>query len=285
MTPSHAYRLCEQIVRTRARNFSYGIRLLPVPKRQALSAVYALARRIDDIGDTDGPAERRLDELSDVREDLRRIGPGQTDLVLLALDDAARRYPIPLRAFEELIDGCAADVRGATYQSFDELLGYCRCVAGSVGRLSLGVFGAEDHREAEPLADALGIALQLTNILRDVREDRLTGRVYLPAEDLERFGCTLAVDAGGDFTDPPDRLAALVRHEAARAREWYEEGTRLVRLLDRRSAACAMAMAGIYRSLLDRIAADPASALAARSSLPTWRKTAIAARAVAGARR
>ncbi|MEV4838682.1 presqualene diphosphate synthase HpnD [Nonomuraea sp. NPDC049486] len=285
MTLSHAYRLCEQIVRTRARNFSYGIRLLPEPKRQALSAVYALARRIDDIGDTEGPSEQRLTGLSEVRDALRRIGPGETNLVLLALDDAARRYPIPLPAFDELIDGCAADVRGTTYQSFDELLGYCQCVAGSVGRLSLGVFGADDHRKAEPLADALGVALQLTNILRDVREDRLSGRVYLPSKDLERFGCTLDLDARGRFTDPPDRLAALVRHEAARARDWYEEGARLVRLLDRRSAACTMAMAGIYRSLLDRIAADPLRALAARSSLPTWRKTAIAVRAVAGPRR
>ncbi|TXK33949.1 presqualene diphosphate synthase HpnD [Nonomuraea sp. C10] len=285
MTLSHAYRLCEQIVRTRARNFSYGIRLLPEPKRQALSAVYALARRIDDIGDTEGPSEQRLTGLSEVRDALRRIGPGETNLVLLALDDAARRYPIPLPAFDELIDGCAADVRGTTYQSFDELLGYCRCVAGSVGRLSLGVFGADDHRKAEPLADALGVALQLTNILRDVREDRLSGRVYLPSKDLEHFSCALDLDARGRFTDPPDRLAALVRHEAARARDWYEEGARLVRLLDRRSAACTMAMAGIYRSLLDRIAADPLRALAARSSLPTWRKTAIAVRAVAGPRR
>ncbi|GGO68586.1 presqualene diphosphate synthase HpnD [Nonomuraea cavernae] len=284
MTVSHAYRRCEQIVRTRARNFSYGIRLLPAPKRRALSAVYAFARRIDDIGDGDGPAEQRLVRLSEARAALREARPDDDNLVMYALADAARRYPIPLEAFEELIDGCAADVRGTTYQDFEDLLFYSRCVAGSIGRLSLGVFGADDPKAAAPLADALGVALQITNILRDVREDRLAGRVYLPAEDLERFGCTLDVDSSGRFTDAPQRLAALVRYEAERAREWYQEGIRLVPLLDRRSAACTAAMAGIYRSLLDRIAAHPVEALTARSSLPTWRKTTIAARALMGGR-
>ncbi|MEV7965977.1 squalene/phytoene synthase family protein [Sphaerisporangium sp. NPDC088356] len=285
MTASHAYRRCEQIVRVRARNFSYGIRLLPPPKRRALSAVYDFARRIDDIGDTDGPADQRLARLADARTALRGSRPDEGDLVLVALVDAARRYPIPLAAFEELIDGCAADVRGATYESFDDLLAYCRCVAGSVGRLSLGVFGAEDPEVAAPLADALGVALQMTNILRDVREDRLAGRVYLPSEDLERFGCTLDIDSRGRFTDPPERLATLLRFEAERARDWYHRGTRLLPLLDRRSAACTAAMAGIYRSLLDRIAVHPVQALTARSTLPAWRKAMVAARALAGAGR
>ncbi|WP_424533495.1 presqualene diphosphate synthase HpnD [Sphaerisporangium viridialbum] len=283
MTASHAYRRCERIVRVRARNFSYGIRLLPAPKRRALSAVYAFARRIDDIGDMDGPADQRLARLSDARAALRAGHPDHDDLVMVALIDAARRYPIPLLAFEELIDGCVADVRGATYESFDDLLAYCRCVAGSVGRLSLGVFGAQDRRTAAPLADALGVALQITNILRDVREDRLAGRVYLPSEDLERFGCTLDVDTSGRFTDPPHRLVRLVRFEADRAREWYGRGAELLPMLDRRSAACTAAMAGIYRSLLDRIAAHPVQALSVRSSLPAWEKAMVAARALAGA--
>src|SRR5206468_3434291 len=114
------------------------------------------------------------------------------DLVLVALTDAAGRFDIPLPAFGELIDGCEADVRGTTYRTFDDLLHYCRCVAGSIGRLSLGVFGTADVATAAPLADALGVALQLTNILRDIREDYLGGRIYLPAEDFERFGCSNA---------------------------------------------------------------------------------------------
>ncbi|MEV7007478.1 presqualene diphosphate synthase HpnD [Streptosporangium sp. NPDC051022] len=285
MIVSQAYRRCERIVRFRARNFSYGIRLLPAPKRRALSAVYAFARRIDDIGDTDGPAEWRLARLAEARASLHRPVPDADDPVMVALADAARRYAIPLAAFDELIDGCTADVRGATYASFDDLLPYCRCVAGSIGRLSLGVFGSSDPEAAVPLADALGVALQLTNILRDVREDRLAGRVYLPAEDLERFGCTLNLDSSGRFTDPPRSLAGLVRFEADRAHDWYRRSMDLMPLLDRRSAACAAAMAGIYRSLLERIAAHPLQALATTSSLPLWRKATVAAYALAGAGR
>ncbi|GLX01404.1 squalene/phytoene synthase family protein [Microtetraspora sp. NBRC 16547] len=304
-----AYRHCEQIMRRQARNFSYGLRLLPAPKRRALSAVYAFARRIDDIADGHGPVGQRLAQLAAAREALdgppelrgerdgrdgrdgrddgegRDNRDGREDLVLIALHDAARRYPLPLAAFGELIDGCAADVRGTTYARFDELLSYCRCVAGSIGRLSLGVFGTDDPAAATPLADALGVALQITNILRDVREDRLAGRIYLPIEDLERFGCTLTLDGAGRFTDPPHRLATLIRYEAVRAREWFADGMRLLPLLDTRSAACTAAMAGIYRCLLDRIAADPAVALSARLSLPPWAKAMVAARALAGAGR
>ncbi|MET8053768.1 presqualene diphosphate synthase HpnD [Streptosporangium sp. NPDC005286] len=295
MDTADAYRHCEQIVRGQARNFSYGLRLLPTPKRRALSAVYAFARRIDDIADGDGPDGQRLTELAAARAALGTARPDPEDPVLVALHDTALRYPLPLSAFEELIDGCAADVRGETYEHFDELLSYCRCVAGSIGRLSLGVFGTagtgdgkNDGRDAARvahLADALGVALQITNILRDVREDRLAGRTYLPAEDLRRFGCTLNIDSSGRFTDPPDRLAALMRFEADRARDWFDDGMRLLTALDVRSAACTAAMAGIYRCLLGRIAADPAEALASRLSLPPWQKAMVAARALAGAAR
>ncbi|MED7928409.1 squalene/phytoene synthase family protein [Nonomuraea sp. LP-02] len=280
-----AYRHCEQIMRSQARNFSYGLRLLPVPKRRALSAVYALARRIDDIADGDGPAGQRLAGLSAVRETLGAPVPQAHDLVLVAVFEAARRYPIPLGAFADLVDGCVADVHGRTYASFDDLVGYCRCVAGSIGRLSLGVFGSDDVEAATPLADALGVALQITNILRDLREDRMAGRIYLPVEDLARFGCTLAVDASGRFLDPPERLAELVRFEADRARDWFAAGMRLLPLLDARSAACTATMAGIYRCLLDRISADPHRAVAARLSLTTKEKSVVAVRALARAGR
>lgn len=286
MDAAGAYRHCEQVVRSQARNFSYGIRLLPPPKRRALSAVYAFARRIDDIGDdNDAPPDARLAALAAERDRLADPGAHPDDPVLVALADAARRMPIPLEAFGELIDGCEADVRGASYDTFDDLLWYCRCVAGSIGRLSLGVFGTGDPRVARTRADALGVALQLTNILRDVREDRLGGRVYLPAKDLARFGCTLDQDASGRFTDPPEQLAALVRFQAERAGEWYATGLRLLPMLDRRSAACTGTMAGIYRRLLRRITADPATALAGRMSLPGWEKAAVAATALTGIRR
>jgi 15-cis-phytoene synthase len=282
-----AYRHCEHITRTQARNFSYGIRLLPPPKRRALSAVYAFARRVDDIGDGTLPAAEKLALLDEARKAAADPAAFPDDLALVGLADTARRFPIPLSAFGELIDGCAADVRGTNYATFDELLHYCRCVAGSIGRLSLGVFGATDPEAAEPLADALGVALQLTNILRDIREDHAGGRVYLPAEDIERFGCRLAPGSPGPGEEPapgeqPGSLADLVRFEAQRARTWYSTGLGLLPLLDRRSAACTAAMAGIYRRLLDRIAAAPDAAIGGRMSLPGWEKIWVAARSLAG---
>ncbi|MGI5150402.1 presqualene diphosphate synthase HpnD [Plantactinospora sp. CA-294935] len=278
-----AYRECARVTRSQARNFSYGIRLLRPDRRAALCAVYAVARRIDDIGDGDLPAATKLARLDQVRAALHRLPEAGGDPVLVALADAAARLPIPVAAFDELIDGCVADVRGVRYSTFEELVGYCRCVAGSIGRLSLGVFvlrPSADRAAAAELADTLGIALQLTNILRDIVEDRAAGRVYLPRRDLERFGCTLELGPDGTLTDPPDRLAALLRWQAHRAERYYQTGLRLLPLLDRRSAACVAAMAGIYHRLLARMIADPLAVTRQRVSLPGWEKAYVAARAM-----
>ena len=287
-----AYRHCETVTRQQAKNFAYGIALLPGDKRRALSAVYAFARRVDDIGDGTLAVEAKVAALGAARACLAGMaGAGSAevaatgDQVLVALHDAAQRFPIPLGAFDELIDGCEADVRGVSYATFDGLEHYCRCVAGSIGRLSLGVFGSTDLTAAAPLADALGVALQLTNILRDIREDLGNGRVYLPADDLARFGCTLTPPGknghtSGGLIDGP--MADLIRFEADRARGWYGTGMRLMPLLDRRSAASAGAMAGIYRRLLEHIAASPQSALAGRMSLPGREKAVIAVAALTG---
>jgi 15-cis-phytoene synthase len=282
-----AYRHCEQVTRTQARNFSYGIRLLPPAKRRALSAVYAFARRIDDIGDGTLPAADKLAALGEARAQVAALEAAGADAVpgdpvLVALADAARSRPIPLSAFAELIDGCEADVRGTGYATFAELEHYCRCVAGSIGRLSLGVFGSSDPAVAEPLADALGVALQLTNILRDVREDLGNGRVYLPAEDLQRFGADLAPGRPLDSLAGDRALQEVVRFEAQRAFAWYARGLRLLPALDRRSAASAGAMAGIYLRLLEQIGSDPAAALRQRQSLPGKAKAMVAVRALAG---
>jgi 15-cis-phytoene synthase len=279
-----AYRRCEEITWSQARNFSYGIRLLPPAKRHALAAVYAFARRIDDIGDGTLPAPEKLAALEQARGGLAALKAGRaddSDEVLVALADAGTRFDIPLAAFGELIDGCADDVRGVSYATFDDLLHYCRCVAGSIGRLSLGVFGTSDPGTAVPLADSLGVALQLTNILRDIREDYANGRVYLPAEDLARFGCTLDADPA---THPSQgKLTAVVEFEADRARSWYAQGLALMPLLDRRSAASAGAMAGIYFRLLEHIAASPAAVLTRRVSLSAREKAGVAARSLAAA--
>ncbi|MFI1953377.1 presqualene diphosphate synthase HpnD [Streptomyces xinghaiensis] len=288
-----AYRYCETVTGHQARNFAYGIRLLPPGKRQAMSALYAFSRRVDDIGDGDLPASTKLARLDDTRALLARVRDGgvrtdDTDPVAVALAHAAERFPIPLAALDELIDGVLMDVHGETYATWDDLRTYCRRVAGTIGRLSLGVFGvtsphghgARETERAPEYADTLGLALQLTNILRDIREDAAHGRLYLPADDLAKFGCTAGFHtpvppAGADFT-------GLVHYQARRARALFTEGFRLLPLLDRRSGACVAAMAGIYRRLLDRIARDPEAVLHGRVSLPAPEKAYVAVRGLSG---
>jgi phytoene synthase len=196
--------------------------------------------------------------------------------VLLALADATREFALPIDAFYELVEGCEWDISGRHYSSFDELVEYCHRVAGSVGRLSLAIYGCEDPASASPLADALGIALQLTNILRDLLEDRdVMGRVYLPAEDLERFAVSPELEG------KPDDLMALICFETGRASSFYEQGLALLPLLDSRSRACTAAMAGIYQRLLDKIRLDPQSVLRGRVHLSAGQKATVAAMALA----
>ena len=273
-----AYDFCEAVTRHEAKNFAYGIRLLERPERRALSAVYALARRIDDIGDGLAAPELKLAGLQTVRKEIDPIDPQTNDPVLVAVADAARRYDLPMSCFGEIIDGCEMDVTGTSYETIDDLVGYCRRVAGSVGRLSLAVFGSRRVEEAVPLADALGVALQLTNILRDIVEDRSLGRVYLPREDAQSVGCA------PDLSGPPAEIARLVSLECRRADEWFAEGLQLLSLLDGRGRASVAAMAGIYRRLLARIEGDPMAVTRGRVSLPTWEKAAVAARSLAGGR-
>jgi phytoene synthase len=273
-----AYRHCREVTRASATSFYHGMRLLPAPRRNGMYAVYAFARRIDDIADGSLSPEEKRAALEQARSQVAALDSPPDDPVLIALSDAAGRYPLPRGALSELIDGAATDVEGIGYETFDELIVYCRRVGGTIGRLSLGVFGAADKgAKAVALADDLGVAFQLTNILRDVREDLAGGRLYLPREDLAAYDC--GVDGGrivGDF-------AGLARFEAARAEEWYERGLGLVPLLDRSSAACVSAMAGIYRRLLRRIEREPESVLEGRLSLPGWEKGWVAARSLVGA--
>jgi 15-cis-phytoene synthase len=275
-----AYAECIRITGEQARNFSWGIRLLTAPKRRALSAVYATARRIDDIGDGDWSQQHKIDALGEMRAAVLQPAEHSDDPVLLALADAAERFPIPLDAFGDLIDGCEFDVAGVQITSWDDLLRYCRWVAGSIGRLSLGVFAppltAAEQQRAEGLADDLGVALQLTNILRDVREDFTMGRIYLPEDDLKLFSCQIELLPDGSLDPQGGQLAELIRYESARAWGWYDTGLALLPMLDRRSAACTGAMAGIYAELLTRISRRPASIFAERTSLPTRDKVRVA---------
>ena len=308
-----AYGHCEAVTRTQAANFFYGIRLLPRDRRRAMCAVYAFARRVDDIGDGTLEPEEKLRRLDGEARALAAIAPDGADPVMVALADAQRRFPLPAGALGELIEGVRMDVLGVSYEGFEDLVVYCRRVAGAIGRVCLAIFGLREDAggerdRAEALADDLGVALQLTNILRDVREDAENGRVYLPAEDLRRFG--LIAESGRATIDrhaatemlaaldraagePPagpavdalqlEQLFTLVRFESERARQWFDRGIALAGLLDRRSAACVLAMAGIYRRLLDRIEEHPEEAVRRRMSLPAREKAWVAARGMLGA--
>jgi phytoene synthase len=325
-----AYAHCEAVTREQAANFYYGIRLLPRERRRAMCAVYAFARRVDDIGDGALQRDEKLRRLdaealavadlhpaSGAADPARAVAQkdpaaaaGGEDPVMTALADANARFALPPDGLGDLIEGVRMDVEGVTYEHFDELVLYCRRVAGAIGRVCLAIFGLRDGagagmQEAERLADDLGVALQLTNILRDVAEDAQNGRVYLPAEDLRRFGviaegegaapglagahlvlAAIAQSAAAESSNgrprPHDRLPELVHFEADRAREWFARGLALAPLLDRRSAACVLAMAGIYRRLLDRIDAQPEHAMRRRVSLPTREKAWVAARGMLG---
>lgn len=273
LTAESGYRYCQDVTRREAANFYYGIRLLPKNRRGALCAIYALARRVDDIGDGARAEDEKLRLLEQERRGLDSIETAYDDPVLVALADAAARYPIPVDAFGDLIDGVEMDVRGTIYRTFTDLLPYCRRVAGAIGRLSLGVFETREREAAAVYADDLGVAFQLTNILRDIREDLERGRVYLPAEELDRFAC--------DLEAPDEHVEELIRFQADRAQAWFESGLRLLPLLDRQSAACVSAMAGIYRRLLVRIERRPELVLRGRVSLPAWQKGWVAVRSLA----
>jgi phytoene synthase len=273
-----AYQWCESITRREAKNFAYGIRLLHAPERQAMSAVYALARRIDDIGDGTSAPDEKLADLQVVRKEIDNLDPKSHDPVLVAVADAQRRYDLPMECFGEIIDGCVMDVTGTSYETIDDLVKYCRYVAGSVGRLSLSIFGTDEPSVAMPLADSLGVALQLTNILRDVLEDRSFGRVYLPAEDATRVRCA------PDLSGPPSEIARLVAFECGRAEQWFAEGLQLLPLLNSRSRACVGTMSGIYRRLLMRIESNPLAVTQGRVSVPTFEKISVALSSLVAAR-
>ncbi len=276
-----AYAHCESLTRAAAANFYYGIRLLPREKRAAICAVYAFARRVDDIGDGHIEPSEKLGLLGAATQSLQYLSTDSSDLVLVALADSRWRFTLPVESLLDLIAGVRMDVEGATYASFDDLLVYCRRVAGSIGRLCLAIFGAREYQRAAALADDLGVAMQLTNILRDLQEDAEHGRVYLPREDLVRY--SLSTD--GRYEGEEGQLDAFTRFQVRRADEWFEQGIELVGLLDRRSAACVLAMSGIYRRVLERIRRDPERARASRASLPAWEKALVAASSLARAAR
>jgi phytoene synthase len=249
MRVEDAYAEASRITRREARNFAWGIAVLPRPKRLAVAALYAFARRVDDIADDpELEVEERRAGLETCRAAVEALPDAPPDdAVLVALADAVTRFAIPRAALLDLVAGGLMDVETSRYATWDELREYCRCVAGAVGLACTAVYGPSDQQAAPPRAEALGLALQQINIMRDVAEDWRLGRVYLPEDELERFGVTEADIADGRV-GPGWR--ALMEHQARRAEAYMGEGLRLLPLLDRRSALGVRAFAGVYRGLL-----------------------------------
>ena len=274
-----AYDYCQDLTRREAKNFYYGFALLPRPQRRAIYSAYAFARQCDDIVDADLPREEAATQLAAYRQTFEDCLSGECETpVFQALGRTIERYEVPPDYFRDLIAGCEMDLTQTRYPDFDALKEYCRRVASAVGVISIEIFGYKGGEKARRYAADLGIALQLTNILRDVQEDALRGRIYIPLDELEWFGYGPDDLMSGRVTSDFKRLMAF---QVDRARQYYNEGRRLLPLLPARARACVGVMAGIYSAILDGIERDPGVIYRQRLSLPTSQKLALAGRELA----
>ena len=267
MTTAAAYDEVLRITRREAKNFAYGIMVLPREKRRAIAANYAFARRVDDIADGDLPPDEKRSQLEALRAGLGAEPRGaRADATFVALADARARFAVPRDALSKLVDGGLQDLEQETYATFDDLRAYCEKVAGAVGVACIAVYGSDDAERA----NTLGIALQLINIMRDVQEDDELGRIYLPQDELQRFGVT-KLEHSPQFVE-------LMRFQAQRARAHLDEGLRLLASLDRRSALCVSTFAGLYRGQLERMEANGFDVFDKSCRLSTRAKLGVVAR-------
>ncbi len=272
-----AYAHCQQLTRREAKNFYYAFVTLPLEKRKAIYAAYAFCRHCDDSVDEAASPEDKLSALTDLRSSLAQAYRGQAPTpTFLALADAADRYSIPEDYFQEIIQGVESDLVKTRYHNFDELRQYCYRVASVVGLVCLQIFQYRDDA-ARGYAVDLGLAMQLTNIMRDVKEDWSMGRVYLPQDEMARFGYTEEQLEAGVRNDA---FVQLLRFQGERAREYFRSGFRLLPYLSRRSRACPAVLGAIYSRVLDRIEASGYDVLGEqRIALSTGEKARITARA------
>jgi phytoene synthase len=268
-----------RLAHRRGANFSLGFRLLPAEKRRAVYAAYAACRIADDIVDEAEPGagreeiRRRLDEWSEEVERTYRGSPGTP--ATRALAEVLARYPIPKHALLGLVDGCRMDLERGRYATFSELERYCELVAVTISEISLAIFGMLDAR-ARDHGRQLAIALQLTNVCRDVGEDVRRDRIYLPLDELVRFGVTESELVAGNVDT--EGYAALMAFQCERARTHFREANPLPALLEADARPAVRVMGGVYRRVLDRVQRDPRGAFHARVELPLWQRfTAIAA--------
>jgi len=272
-----SYAACRLVARKRARNFYYSFALLSREQRDAMCAVYAFMRYCDDLSDEPGANRAAIEQWRKALDDALE-GRYGTHPVLPAFHDTVSRYGIPPRYFYEMIDGVASDLEPRSFETFDQLYRYCYQVASTAGLTTIHILGF-DSADALPLAEKCGIAFQLTNILRDIREDADLGRIYLPVEDLARFRVTEDDIRGGVRTP---EFIDLMDFEAGRARQYYKESQPLLGLVHRRSRASLGALVAIYSRLLDRIERSNYDVFTRRISLPAWEKCWIVVKALFG---
>lgn len=280
---SAAERLCRRVAHRAGPNFSVGFRLLPPAKRRAVYAAYAFCRFVDDEvdeaagrGERGGGIEDALDRWQRELDCVYRGAPERP--VGQALAAALDRFPAPKAAFEGLIAGCRLDLSKTRYANFDELLEYCRLVAGTISTISLAIFGASDPEAAERAGDHLSTAFQLTNVLRDVGEDlRERDRIYLPLDELARFGVAEDDLRRGEITE---EVAALLRFQLERARDYYRRAEPVLGLIERDARRCAWLMGRVYLAILDRIEAGGYAVFGPRIGLSPAAKLALVARSL-----
>lgn len=288
---SHAYAVCRGISRRAAKNFYYGFMVLPAEKRNALSAVYAFMRHADDISDEPGvdPLLKRQ-KLNEWLEAAKTVFTGKPtdDPVLMALGDAQKKFKIPPELFEKLVYGtsldldippASAEAPAILCNTFDDLKQYCYYVASVVGLVCIRIFGYEDSK-AEFLAEDCGLAFQLTNIIRDVKEDASMGRIYIPKEDMARTNLTAANFSSSLLKDPAQaqQLRPALEYEAERARKYYESAKWLMELIEEDSRAALWVLVEIYSRLLQKITDRNYDVLTERVRLTLWEKLKVLSR-------
>ena len=270
-----AYDICRNITRREAKNFYYAFLTLPATKRRAIYAAYAFCRHCDDSVDEAISTNAKLKALTELQINLDLTYSGNASSpVYVALADVAQRYAIPQDYFQEIIIGVKSDLVKDRFQNFEELKGYCYSVASVVGLICLHIFGYEDDTAKEYAVD-LGLAMQLTNIIRDVREDLDMGRVYLPQDELVQFGYTEKDLKNGVRNEA---FIELMQFQSQRARKYFEQGFKLLPYLSRRSRACPAVLGALYSNVLDRIEASDYDVLESRVALSAPQKVVITAK-------
>lgn len=273
-----AYEYCQRITKLHAKNFYYASHTLPSAKRRAIYAVYAYCRYCDDVADEELPKDEKRRLLEEVRDSLGDPGLSSQSRIFVALEDAIQEYEIPRPYFEDVIRGVETDLDVTRFKTFDDLRQYCYLVASTVGLICIEVFGYEDSAAVEYAVD-LGIAMQLTNIMRDVKEDADRDRIYLPLDDMSAFGYS-EQDLMNNRND--ENFRALMSFEAARARRYFHSGAKLFPLLSSESRACASALHKLYSRILDRMEASGYDVFERRIGLSLSEKLLLVARLWAG---